>query len=157
MRMGGSPHYRRPHRPRDHPVSEDSERLVVPGPIGPQGKQGERGKPGAAGLSRSTARSLVFMFALAVILAASGLFWINHAVHDSQAAIQAAQHREQVMQQQAGAILEAKLCTTFRELAALKPPAGDPGRNPSRKYEQEEHATLDQLGADLGCKLPGPA
>lgn len=24
--------------------------------------------------------------------------------------------------------------------------------NPSRAYEQEEHATLDQLGADLGCK-----
>jgi hypothetical protein len=87
-----------------------------------------------------------------VILAASGLFWINHAVHDSQAAIQAAQHREQVMQQQAGAVVIGKLCLTFGKLAALKPPAGNPATNPSRAFEQREHATLVQLGTDLGCK-----
>jgi hypothetical protein len=136
-------------------VNEKDERPAVPGPRGPQGEpgeQGERGKPGAASLSSPVRRSLVFMFALAVILAASGLFWINHAVHDSQAAIQAAQHREQVMQQQAGTVLEEKLCTTFGKLAALRPPPGNPKTNPSRAYLQAEHATLTQLGTDLGCK-----
>jgi hypothetical protein len=136
-------------------TGEQDERLTVPGPRGPQGRQGNqgnRGEQGTSGLSRSVRRALVFMFGLAVILAAFGLFWINHAVHDSQAAIQEAQHREQVMQQQAGTVLEEKLCTTFGKLAALRPPPGNPKTNPSRAYLQAEHATLTQLGTDLGCK-----
>jgi hypothetical protein len=133
-------------------MSEGDERLAVQGPQGRQGEQGKRGEQGTAGLSRPVRRALVFMFALAVALAAAGLFWINHAVHDSQAATQAAQHREQVMQQQAAAALERKLCTTFGKLAANKPPAGNPETNPSRAYDQDQHAILDQLGTDLGCK-----
>ena len=135
-------------------MDEKGERLAVPGLRGPQGEpgeQGERGKTGAASLSSPVRRSLVFMFAIAVILAASGLFWINHEVHASQAAIQASQHREQVMQQQQRQVILRALCTTFGELAALKPPAGDPVTNPSRAYEQSLHARLDQLGTDLGC------
>jgi hypothetical protein len=134
---------------------EDDERLAARGPQGVpgrQGNQGNRGEQGAAGLSRPVRRALVFMFGLAVALAAFGLFWINHAVHDSQAAIQASQHREQVAQQQAGAALERKLCTTFGKLAANKPPAGNPVTNPSRRYDQDQHAILDELGTDLGCK-----
>ena len=34
----------------------------------------------------------------------------------------------------------------------LKPPAGNPVKNPARGYDQELHATLSQLGPDLGCK-----
>ena len=123
---------------------EDEERLAVQGPQGPQGRrgsQGERGEQGTAGLSQSVRRALVFMFALAVILAASGLFWINHAVHDNQAA-----------QQRQGQAIERKLCLTFVKLAALKPPAGNPKTNPSRAFDDNLHATLDELGADLGCK-----
>ena len=119
---------------------------------GEKGDRGEQGEPGAAGLSRPVRRALVYMFAFAVVLSALSLFWINHAVHASQVAIQAAQRREQVMQQRQGAAIEEKLCITFGRLAALKPPAGDPTKNPSRAYEDELHVTLDELGTDLGCK-----
>jgi hypothetical protein len=142
MRLGGRPHHRHPRRNRGDPVSsEDDERLAAQGPRGAQGNQGNRGEQGTAGLSSPVRRAVVFMFALAVLLAAFGLFWINHAVHDSQAA-----------QQRAGAVLEQKLCTTFGKLAALKPPAGDPATNPSRAFDDNLHATLDELGTDLGCR-----
>jgi hypothetical protein len=103
-------------------------------------------------MSRIVGRALVFLFALSVILAGLNLIWTAHEVHASQAAIQAAQHREQAMQQQAGAVLGQKLCTTFGKLAANKPPAGNPATNPSRKYDQNQHTILDELGTDLGCK-----
>lgn len=67
-------------------------------------------------------------------------------------AITSAQHAEDAARKQAGAKLEAKLCSTFGTLAALRPPPGDPLKNPSRAYEQEQHAILVQLGTDLGCK-----
>lgn len=121
-------------------MSEDRERLAVPGPRGPQGNQGNRGEHGAPGLSRRVRRALVSLFALAVILAASGLFWIGHAVNASQAA-----------QRSQGQAVERKLCTTFGKLAALKPPSGDPASNPSRAFDDNLHDTLDQLGTDLGC------
>ena len=120
-------------------MSEGDERLAVPGPRGPQGNQGNRGAHGASGLSRPVRRALVFLFALAVLLAAFGLFWINHAVHDSQAA-----------QRIQGQAVERKLCTTFGTLAALKPPTGNPRTNPSRAFDDDLHTTLDQLGTDLG-------
>jgi len=125
-----------------------------PGSRGAQGQQGEPGEPGEqgpAGLSPPVRRALVFLFAMAVILSGLNLTWTAHEVHVSQAALLAAQHREQVMQQQAGAILGRKLCTTFAALAALKPPPGNPKTNPSRAYLQDEHDTLVQLGTDLGC------
>jgi hypothetical protein len=120
--------------------------------MGRQGNQGNRGEQGTAGLSVPVRRALVFLFALSVILGGLNLTWTAHEVHASQAAIQAAQHREQVMQQQAGAVLGRKLCATLGALAALKPPAGSAAANPSRAYEQELHATLAQLGPDIGCK-----
>ena len=55
-------------------------------------------------------------------------------------------------QQKQSRLIDQKLCTTFGKMAALKPPAGNPKLNPSRAYEQGEHAILDQLGTDLGCK-----
>ena len=142
-------------------TGENGERLAVQGPRGErgrqgnQGNQGNRGEQGATGLSRSVRRALVFLFALSVALAGAGLFWTAHEVHASQAAIQAGQHREQVMQQQAGLVLGRKLCTTFAKLAANKPPSGNAARNPARAYEQNEHAILGQLGTDLGCKQAG--
>jgi hypothetical protein len=133
-------------------TGEDGERLTGQGPRGAQGNQGNRGEQGAAGLSRSARRGLVFLFALSVVLAGLNLLWTAHEVHASQVAIQAAQHREQVMQQRAGAIVGEKLCTTLGRLTALKPPPGRASANPSRAYEQELHATLAQLGPDIGCK-----
>lgn len=49
----------------------------------------------------------------------------------------------------------AALCTTFGRLGALRPPPGNPNTNPSRAYLQQEHATLDEIGTDLGCKRGG--
>ncbi len=60
--------------------------------------------------------------------------------------------REQSGQRHEGQVVEYKLCTTFRALAALKPPPGNPAANPSRAYLQAEHTTLVQLGTDLGCE-----
>jgi hypothetical protein len=136
-------------------VSENEEPLADRGPRGPQGRQGNqgnRGEKGTTGLSVDVRRALVFLFALSVILAGLNLLWTSHEVHASQAAIQASQHHEQAMQQQAGVILGRKLCATFGALAANKPPAGNPRTNPSRKYDQDQHAILDELGTDLGCK-----
>lgn len=131
---------------------EGGERLIGQGPRGAQGNQGNRGERGAAGLSRSVRRALVYLFALSVALGGFSLFWTAHEVHASQAAIQAAQAREDAEQRAAGAALGRKLCTTFGTLAALRPPAGNPETNPSRAYLQGQHDALVQLGTDLGCK-----
>lgn len=130
-------------------MTEDAERLVrgQKGDRGEQGIQGNRGEHGQPGLSVAVRRSLLFLFALAVVLAAGSLLWTAHEVRASQAA----QQREEAIQHQAGVVLEEKLCITFSRLAALQPPAGNPATNPSRGYDQELHATLDELGTDLGC------
>jgi hypothetical protein len=54
-------------------------------------------------------------------------------------------------ERQAGISVERKICTTLAQLAALKPPAGNPRVNPSRAFDDRMHATLAQLGPDLGC------
>ena len=125
------------------------------GPRGAQGNQGNRGEQGAAGLSSPVRRALVFMFALAVLLGALDLFWTAHEVHASQAAVQAAQVREQAMQRSQGQAIGRKLCATLGALAALEPPPGNPKTNPSRAYLQAQHDTLAQLGVDLDCKRGG--
>lgn len=153
--MGSRAHHRLPRLLRGNPVSgEDGERLAFQGPRGRQGNQGDRGERGASGLSGPVRLALVFLFALSVTLGGLSLFWTAHEVHVSQAAVQAAQQREQDAQRRAGAQVEKKLCTTLGRLTALKPPAGSASANPSRAYEQELHATLAQLGPDLGCKGP---
>lgn len=83
------------------------------------------------------------------LIVGGGNLWASWAeVHSAKAEYK----HEQVLQQQAGEVLGRKLCTTFGKLAADKPPPGNPATNPSRAYEQIQHATLDQLGTDLGCK-----
>lgn len=81
------------------------------------------------------------LLALTLIMGAGNLWASWDEVHSSQAA-----------QQRQGQAVEAKLCSTFGGLAALKPPVGDAKKNPSRAYEQSLHAALVQLGTDLGCK-----
>ena len=67
----------------------------------------------------------------------------------------AQQRREQLAQRRAGEAVEHKICTTMAQLAALKPPPGNPDTNPSRAFDQSLHATLDGLGPDLGCGKAG--
>lgn len=124
-------------------AQENLERMVslARGPKGEQGARGERG------LSRLQGRAVVVLFLLAALFSASGWFWQAHQAREATAA----QHAEQVAQQRQGAAIEAKLCTSLARLAALKPPPGDPAANPSRAFEDEQHAVLAQLGPDVGC------
>jgi hypothetical protein len=62
-------------------------------------------------------------------------------------------HREQDAQRHQGQLLEQRLCTTLDRLAALKPPPGDPGSNPARGFDQQQHAVLAELGPDVGCPV----
>lgn len=59
---------------------------------------------------------------------------------------------EQQQSEAQGAKIERSLCLTLDRLAANKPPAGNPNTNPSRAYDQANHAILAQLGPDLECK-----
>jgi hypothetical protein len=92
-------------------------------------------------------RSEVVLLALLLLVGGGNLLasWLE--VHSAQAA----QRREVAAQQHQGMLAEHKICTTLGRLAADKPPPGDPATNPSRAYDQSLHATLDELGPDLGC------
>jgi hypothetical protein len=129
-------------------VNEADERFPV-GPRGERGAQGNQGNRGERGqLSRLQGRAVVVLFALAFLSSASGWFW---QAHQADAAT-AAQHQEQAAQQRQGQLLEQKLCTSLGRLAALKPPPGNPASNPSRAFDDEQHAVLAQLGPDVGCR-----
>ena len=104
-----------------------------------------------ARITRGARLAAIGLLVLTLVVGGANLLAGYLEVQASQSAIQAAQHREQVLQQRAGAILGEKLCTTFGKLAALKPPAGNPKTNPSRAYLQGQHDTLDEIGVDLGC------
>ena len=91
------------------------------------------------------------------LVVGGGNLWSSYDQARSQArsqaqAVLAVEQREQAAQQRAAIAQQRKLCTTFGVLAVIKPPPGPAATNPSRAYEQEEHAALDQLGLDLGCK-----
>lgn len=131
----------------------DQEHLEGLVPRGARGEPGEQGRQGERGdsLSRPVRRALVFLFALNLIFAVVNLIWTGHEVHASRSAIQSGQAHEQTEQRKQGQLLEQKLCSAFGGIAALKPPPGNPKTNPSRAYDQNLHAKLDELGTDLGC------
>ena len=67
-----------------------------------------------------------------------------------------ATQREQASQRKQGQLIEHRLCRTFARLAARQPPAGNPALNPARAYLQGQHATLDEIPADIGCGKGSP-
>jgi hypothetical protein len=99
-------------------------------------------------LTRGALRSVAVLVLLALLVTGANLLWTAHVVNSSRSS----QQQEQQAQRGQGELVERKLCTTLGRLAALKPPPGSASANPSRAYEQETHATLAQLGPDLGCK-----
>lgn len=113
-----------------------------------RGQKGDKGDRGERGMTIGARRAVIYLFVLTVLLSGANLAWTGHETRASQAA----QARTQAAQRRAGVLTEAKLCQTFGALAALKPPAGNASANPSRAYEQDQHAILSQIGADLGCK-----
>lgn len=107
---------------------------------GDKGDKGDSGTP----LSPRLRRSLVYLFGLAVLLAALAFAVALHEQDATRAA-----------QQRAGLALERQLCATFGKAAALKPPAGNPRTNPSRAYLQGQHLVWVEVVGDLHCnRLP---
>ena len=106
---------------------------------GQKGDKGEKGERGL-GITAGARRAIIYLFVLTVLLAGANLLWTSHVVNANQAA-----------QQRAGQAVGQKLCATLSQLAALRPPGGNPAANPSRAYEQSLHTTLSQLGTDLSC------
>lgn len=112
---------------------------------GDRGERGEQGEQGKRGLPGALARAVVYLFVVNTALIVLAYVLVSNAVHRAEAATQAAQQRQ-------GQMIEVKLCTTLTGLARLQPPPGDPVTNPSRAFDQKLHATLSQLGPDLGCR-----
>ena len=104
--------------------------------------------PRGSVLTRQPLRSVAVLVLVALLVTGANLLWTAHAVRSFQSSQQA----QNAAGRRQGALIEQKLCTTLGRLTALKPPPGPPSRNPSRAYEQELHATLSQLGPDIGCK-----
>jgi hypothetical protein len=123
--------------------SEADERL----PVGPRGAKGAKGERGERGLSWRVRWSIFVLFLLAFGFGAGNLYWTAHEVNANAAA----QRQQQAAQRAQGQLLEQKLCATLGRLSALRPPPGNAAANPARGYDQQLHATLAQLGPDLGC------
>jgi hypothetical protein len=117
------------------------------GPRGDKGAQGPKGDKGEP-LSAALRRAIAYLLVLAIALSAANLAWTKHEV-DANNAAQAAQ---QAAARRQGEHVVRLLCTSFGNIADLKPPPGSAAANPSRAYEQQLHVRLDQLGADLGCR-----
>lgn len=90
---------------------------------------------------KRTPYAYLALLAVQVVLSLSALLGAVAYYHASQAA-----------QRAAGAVFEHRLCTTLGRLAALTPPPGSPGDNPSRSYLLEQHEVLAELSPDVGCK-----
>lgn len=101
---------------------------------------------------------MIVLVVVAFLLLGANLLFTAHYVNSTRAALlnqqqayEAGQRRDQAEQRAAGVLVIRKLCTTFGELAANKPPAGNPNTNPSRGYDQRNHKILDGVGPDIGC------
>lgn len=94
-------------------------------------------------------RWVVALAAIIVVLLNGGFSVLITKVIQDQAA--AAQAQVQAQERRQGIREVRAICTGFDTLAALKPPRGNPKKNPSRAYLQGQHAALDEIGAGLGC------
>lgn len=101
----------------------------------------------------------IVLVVIVTAVSGSSLLWsarqqdaYETSLHRQQVLYERSQQREQRAQKRAGEAVEQKLCLTLGRLAALKPPPGDPGANPSRAFEQQQHAILARLGPDIGCR-----
>lgn len=83
-----------------------------------------------------------------VLAVGGGNLW---ATYDQNHALKAAIASQNAASAKAGRTIEMKLCTSFGELAALKPPSGDASSNPSRAYEQRQHDILAGVSSDIDC------
>jgi len=107
-------------------------------------------------MPKITARRANIILLALVLVVGTGNLWATHDEVGAQAAqqhaFQAAEKRQQEASARAGVLIVHKLCVSFGKLAAEKPPAGNPATNPSRAFDQGQHAVLVGLGSDLGCR-----
>lgn len=89
--------------------------------------------------------------ALSMILAGLAVLYSVHYATALQASQRQQDARQAADQRAQSAVFERKLCTTLNALAALRPPPGSPGDNPSRAYLLQQHQVLAELGPDVGC------
>lgn len=93
--------------------------------------------------SRAIGALLVLVFAVG-----GGNLWASwDEVHTFKEQL----HAQQVTEQKAAIKEVGELCATFGKVAELKPPPGNPKTNPSRGYDQQQHADLAGVVPDLGC------
>lgn len=108
------------------------------GDKGATGGQGDKGDRGEQGMSHRVRYGIVVLFVLAAIISVTGLaVGIKGIRLADQANARVSHHNA--------------LCHAFADLAAVPPPAGNPASNPSRAYEQDQHAIFLQLHQQLGC------
>ena len=114
-------------------MTQDPQRAAM----GIQGPKGDKGATGDRGLPAAVVRAIAYLLVLNLVLIGAGYLFLAHDANGQRQQARAA---------------EARICTTMRRLSALEPPPGNPAANPSRKFDDELHATLDELGPDLGCR-----
>jgi|HubBroStandDraft_2_1064218.scaffolds.fasta_scaffold01897_2 hypothetical protein len=110
------------------------------GDKGDQGDQGEPGKQGARGEGMQLRSRRAVAVLIVVLFVLEGLNLLFTAAYENHT---------QAQQRAQGAVVVRKVCAGFAELAADKPPAGNPKTNPSRAFDQRQHAILTGIGEDL--------
>jgi hypothetical protein len=103
-------------------------------------------------MSRGTRWALGICIALLIVIGIGNLWSGYLETRHFEQQFTAAQAQAATEQKKAAQLVEQRLCATLVSLAALKPPAGTAGSNPSRAYEQQLGAKLAQLSTDIQCK-----
>jgi hypothetical protein len=122
-------------------MSDGQREFAAPrGPQGRRGERGEQGERGAAGDGMPPRSRRAVAVLIVVLFALEGLNLEFTAQYEN--------HTQQAQRTQSAAIIR-KVCAGFGELAAEKPPAGNPAKNPSRAFDDTQHAVLVGIGHDL--------
>jgi hypothetical protein len=134
--------------------------MLARGQPGPKGETGEQGPRGLARLSRSSTYALAGIAASVLVVVGCALGLAFSSVSDAHHSEQVAQHGEQLAKRGEQLARQAltkishhnALCIAIGQLAANDAPSGSAAANPSRAYEQTQHATFVQLHQQLGCE-----
>ena len=130
---------------------------------GQKGEPGDIGPPGPRGIARlsrkatyalaSLAATVLVIVGCALALAFTSVSDAHHSEQVSRRGEQLAQRGELLARQALTKISHHNaLCIAIGQLAANDAPAGSAAQNPSRAYEQDQHATFMQLHKQLGCE-----